>query len=261
MRDNRHLEQEIAELLKDPQYQGHPLCEALETLFQRYQDHLNQIERLTSISDSYHAVVRERSQSLDERFRKQMRQLQKIVRISDHYHDMLRESNDALKQASTHDPLTGLPNRRFMYERLNAEAASVDRRRSPFSIAAVDIDHFKTINDECGHAVGDAALVNVANALSETLRVYDVCARWGGEEFLILLPETRGEAALEIASRLRVTVDNLVHSELPEGMKVSISIGIAEHPRDAPYEETIKRADQALYAAKRAGRNRIVLAD
>lgn len=261
MRDEGQLEQEIIALLGDPQYDGHPLREALAALFQHYQDQLTNLERLTAISDGYHSALRERNQTLAERYRRQIRQLQKIVRISDHYQGMLREMNEALKVASTQDPLTGLPNRRLMLERLNAEVALAARRGVPFSLALIDIDHFKNINDQFGHDVGDKALVGITRTMTECLRAYDVCARWGGEEFLVLFPETSAAGAKAIAERLRTTIESSALPDLPDEIHTSISVGIAPHEVESSLTETIKRADEALYKAKRAGRNQVVIAD
>jgi diguanylate cyclase len=261
MRDDAQLENQIAELLNDPQYAGHPAREALAALFAHYQDQLTQLEKLTTISDGYQQVLRERNQSLAERYRKQIKQLQKIVRISDHYQQMLRELNETLKVASTQDPLTNLANRRLMLDRLNAEAALFERHKQPFSLALADADFFKSINDEHGHETGDTALVAIARALSGALRAYDVCARWGGEEFLMLLPETDGANAQNLANRLRLTVEAIDTSALPSGIHLSISIGVAEHRPGATITETIRRADNALYEAKNSGRNRVVLAN
>jgi diguanylate cyclase (GGDEF)-like protein len=260
MRDEGQLEQKIMELLADPQHLGHPLQEALAALFAQYQEHITQIERLTSISDGYQSVMRERNQSLSDRYRKQLRQLQKIVRISDHYQEMMRDLNQALKIASTQDPLTGLPNRRLMYERLDAQVALATRFETPFCLALIDVDHFKKVNDAFGHDVGDQALVCIAKALTHGLRAYDVCARWGGEEFLVLLPETTSDSALASAERLRLHVENLHYPELPDEVRPSISIGVAQHQSGAVLAETIKRADMALYEAKHTGRNRVSLA-
>lgn len=262
MRDEGQLENEIQSLLDDPQYEGHPLREALGALFQQHKDQITDLERLTAISDGYHSALRERNQSLAERYRKQIRQLQKIVRISDHYHEMLRDMNETLKVASTHDPLTGLPNRRLMMERLASQVGLAARRQVPFSVAVADIDFFKRINDVFGHDVGDRVLVGIAQAMNSTLRAYDVCARWGGEEFLILLPETTEPGALAIAERLRVTVAefkfNIAEAENP--IQTTVSVGVATHQLYATLNETIKRADQALYQAKDLGRNRVVVA-
>jgi diguanylate cyclase (GGDEF)-like protein len=259
MRDEGQLEKQIAHLLGDPQYDGHPLREALAALFAQHQEQLAQIERVTSISDGYHSALRQRNESLAERYRKQIRQLQKIVRISDHYQEMLREANEALKVASTQDHLTGLANRRLMIERLNSEAAAVQRNKNTFCIAVIDIDHFKQINDGYGHDVGDAVLIEVARGLSKTLRAYDVCARWGGEEFLVLLPETDGAQAQETANRIRSAISALRFQGLPPDLGLSVSVGLCQHAVEASVEESIKRADLALYEAKKQGRDRVVL--
>jgi len=255
------LEQNIATLLADPQYEGHALRDALAALDERYREHIIQIEKLTSIADGFQTVARQKDQSVAERYRKQIRQMQKIARIADHYQGMLRSSNELLKAASTHDHLTGLPNRRLMIERLTSEESSVDRRRPPFSIALIDIDHFKTINDDYGHDAGDTLLIVISAALTESLRDSDLCARWGGEEFLILLPETTGEGAHNIADRIRLQIEALRTPAIPAEAHTSVSIGLAEHRPTTSYTETIKRADRALYEAKRGGRNRIALAE
>ncbi len=260
MRDDGQLEKEIAELLADPQYEGHRLKEALAALFQQHKDQITDLERLTAISDGYHFALRERNQSLAERYRKQIRQLQKIVRISDHYHEMLRDMNEALKVASTQDPLTGLPNRRLMLERLNSEVALSTRHQVPFSVAIADIDFFKRINDDFGHDVGDRALVGITQAMKNALRAYDVCARWGGEEFLILFPETLELGALAIAERLRATVEEYQLIEEGTPIQTTVSVGVATHILTDTLNHTIKRADQALYQAKNYGRNRVVTA-
>src|SRR5690606_35174252 len=108
----------------------------------------------------------------------------------------------------------------------------------------------RNINDDWGHESGDAALIAVANTMVNTLRTYDVCARWGGEEFLILLPETSGEKAVEIAERVRDRIYELALPELPATTSVTVSIGVAPHVPGTSYTQTIKRADKALYQAK-----------
>jgi len=257
-RDDLEFEHKLAELLADSSFDGHPLRAALGTLWDRYNSELDQLERLTSIADGYHSALRARNDSLSDRFRRQIRQLNKIVRISDHYQEMLRDANERLLVASTQDYLTGLPNRRLMLDRLQAEAALVDRSGARFSVLLIDIDHFKSINDQFGHDVGDATLVALSRTVIETLRGYDVCARWGGEEFLVLLPETWGPAAMDIANRLCRKVESMVIPNLPAHVSVSVSIGVAEQVPGAALAETVRRADQAMYEAKRAGRNRVV---
>ena len=255
---NQRLESHIDALLADPQYRGHPLREALQQLVEHQREQIAQLEKLTSISDGYQSVLNTRYQTLTQRHQKQMRQLQKIVKISDHYQHMLQDLNESLKIASTQDPLTGLFNRRLMLDRLQNEAALARRRQTSFSVLLLDVDHFKSINDSWGHNVGDRALVFIANALSLALRNSDICARWGGEEFLVLLPDTAESGAMEIAERLRCAISRLRVPELPASHQLTISIGVAYHRIESSIEETIKCADDALYAAKAGGRNRVM---
>lgn len=252
------LDEQIEKLMDDPQYEAHPLRTALAQLLARQQEQVAQLERLTSISDGYQSVLNKRYQTLTERHNKQLRQLQKIVKISDHYQHMLQDLNESLKIASTQDPLTGLFNRRLMLDRLQNEAALTKRRNNVFSVLMIDIDHFKSVNDTWGHHVGDNALVLVASALKMALRSSDVCARWGGEEFLILLPDTGKAGALEIANRLLVAIRGLRIPEMALDQNLTISIGLAQHQRGDDLDETLKRADDALYAAKAQGRDRVV---
>lgn len=254
------LDERIGQLLADPEYSGHPLREALSQLFQDYRDNLLQIEKITSISDGYHSVLHERNHSLVERYRKQLRQLHKIMRISDQYQGVLQGMNENLRIASMQDALTELPNRRFMLDRLRDETAAMERGRDIFSLAVLDIDHFKIVNDDFGHDMGDKVLVMVAQKLLVALRAYDICARWGGEEFLVLLPETRLEQAAEVAERLRLSVESLECDEVLIGMKFTVSIGVAQHEKSRDFSATLKSADRALYEAKDRGRNCIVLA-
>jgi diguanylate cyclase (GGDEF)-like protein len=258
-REEASLEKRICELLEREEYSGHALHDALAELFADYREHRAQLERLASISDGYQSIMRDRNRSLLERYDKQVRHLEKLVRISDHYQQNLQELNEALKIASLHDPLTNLPNRRFIIESLQHETSAVERGRKTFSLAIFDVDYFKTINDDWGHEAGDAALIAIAEAVTHSLRAYDVCARWGGEEFLILLPETTGQKALEIAERLRLKINELSLPNLPETRKITVSIGVAAHEPKTDFAQTIKRADGALFQAKREGRNRVAL--
>ncbi len=250
------MELQIAALLADAQYEGHPLREALGGLWNRYENLSCQIEKLTSISDGYGSMMRERNTRLDERNHRHLRHLQKIVRISDHYQQMLQEMNETLKISASQDPLTGLRNRRSILERLAAEVTLVPRRKAALSLALLDIDHFKTINDSYGHDTGDNVLVNISHLMAEQVRSSDVCARWGGEEFLILLPDS-GECAHEVCERVRLAIEN---SSFVAGSdyKVTASIGVTQHERGEDIQDTLKRADSALFEAKRKGRNTVI---
>ena len=261
MRDTiPNLDTEIEDLLADAQYEGHPLRAALEQLYQRQQDQIAQLERLTSISDGYQSVLNKRYQTLTERHQKQLRQLQKIVKISDHYQHMLQDLNDTLRIASTQDPLTGLFNRRLMLDRLENEAALTNRRNNVFSVLMIDVDHFKNVNDSWGHQAGDNALMLIASALKMALRSSDVCARWGGEEFLVLLPDTSESGGTEIATRLLSAIRALRIPEMPASQNLTVSIGVAKQQRGDKLDQTLKNSDRALYAAKARGRDRVVRA-
>jgi len=158
------------------------------------------------------------------------------------------------------DPLTGLLNRRSMEQRLREAAHGFQRTGRVFSVVMADVDRFKRINDAHGHAVGDRVLRAVAGLFGERLRGHDAVARWGGEEFLLLLPETDLATACEVADRLRVTVE----ARLPETASLSESItltfGVAVFDRPMRVDACLKKADEALYAGKAEGRNRVVSA-
>lgn len=260
-REDIQLDHDIDAILADPQYSGHPAREALAALLERHKEQVASLERLTAISDRYQSVLREKNETITERYAKQLRQLQKIVRISDHYQGMMQQLNEALRIASTQDPLTGLPNRRLMMDRLDGEAAKAERGRPVFSLAIMDVDHFKQINDRYGHDIGDKTLVAISQAFARCLRPYDLAARWGGEEFLVLLPETTGDHAREVSNRLRSAMESIKEDHLPDNLQVSVSVGVAEHRADSKWDETVKRADSALYTAKWSGRNRVVVSE
>jgi diguanylate cyclase (GGDEF)-like protein len=156
------------------------------------------------------------------------------------------------------DGLTGLPNRRVFDERLRQHLAECDRHGQSVSLVLADIDHFKRINDTHGHAAGDAALVAVARAIAGHIRNIDLCARYGGEELAVLLPQTGLDAANDVAERLRATIEGLVVSVhgAAEPIRVTMSFGVACYPESVGTRDTFfSVADAALYAAKNAGRN------
>jgi diguanylate cyclase (GGDEF)-like protein len=256
VRDGRRLEASVEALLADDTYRSHPLRLALEDLYAEFQANLHQLERIARISDRYQSVAREAKLSLSERYRKQLRQLEKMARISDRYQLMLRDLNQALKEASATDELTGIGNRRMLTERLKSEVARAERTERPFTVAIADIDHFKTINDAHGHEAGDKVLIEIANVIKSAIREYDCCGRWGGEEFLIIMPEIAVTEGAVIIERLRHAIGAVdVHLD-ERSVELTASFGVTQyHPGDS-ISNIIHRADSALYAAKRAGRNR-----
>ena len=151
-------------------------------------------------------------------------------------------------------------NRRAMLEHLDYQAKRFERSRTPFVVMLGDLDHFKTINDTHGHDLGDQALVETAECLTQTIRAQDLVARWGGEEILILLPDTDLSGGAEVAEAVRAAVAGL---ELVAGSarpRLTISIGVAAYGPEQTINQCIKAADTALYKAKRLGRNRVVVA-
>jgi diguanylate cyclase (GGDEF)-like protein len=172
------------------------------------------------------------------------------------------ELRTKLERQSIRDGLTGLFNRHFMQIALDREVARAVRRKSLLAVFMVDVDHFKTFNDQFGHSAGDTVLKEVARVLAASVRTEDLVCRYGGEEFTIILPDVAPEAAYEKAEALRQAVaglrtelDNNIYSE------ITISIGGALFPKDGQFPELLlKQADAALYRAKREGRNRVVMA-
>jgi diguanylate cyclase (GGDEF)-like protein len=154
------------------------------------------------------------------------------------------------------DGLTGLANRRAASDALHAEVARAERLETPLSVVLADLDEFKEVNDVHGHAVGDEVLRVVAEVLRETLRESDVAGRWGGEEFLLLLPGADEEGAAQLAERVRVALAARSIPSVP-GLRVTASFGVAEYAGETNPEQLLEAADGALYRAKRAGKDRV----
>ena len=162
----------------------------------------------------------------------------------------------ALAQEASTDSLTGLVNRRGLDAQLRAECDRSRRYQRPLSILLLDIDHFKKVNDQWGHDVGDLVLTQVAQSCWKALRGSDILGRWGGEEFLALLPETTPEEAMQLAERLRRTVELTPYGAGLRELSMTISIGCGGYDADKPWEATYAAVDAALYRAKTEGRNR-----
>jgi diguanylate cyclase (GGDEF)-like protein len=172
----------------------------------------------------------------------------------------LKVALEQVQQLATRDVLTGLYNRRFMQERLEDCVNRFERYGELFTIVLVDLDHFKKINDQYGHKVGDQALTAFASAAGMVLRDTDTIARWGGEEFILLLPNTSPHKATVAMERLRTTLANCTVSPNVPSLRVKFSSGIAIHNRAASLNQTLERADRALYQAKSEGRDRDITA-
>lgn len=171
----------------------------------------------------------------------------------------LAASNERLQRLALTDALTELPNRRFAMERLEQEWALSKRGDRTLSCMMVDVDYFKPINDKFGHQAGDEVLKRIANTLRQSARTQDVVCRYGGEEFVVICPDTGIDAAYQCAERLRLNVAALKFKNQEAGIRLTISIGVAEKKEGiASIEKLLSRADECLYAAKQGGRNRTV---
>jgi two-component system, cell cycle response regulator len=178
--------------------------------------------------------------------------------------DELRKKNRQLEEVllqmetlAMTDQLTGLFNRRYFSSVIEKEFSRTLRYSHPTSCLMIDIDHFKKVNDEYGHNVGDQVLIGISQIMASCLRKSDTVARWGGEEFIILLPETPKENALQIASRILTSVSTAQFSSVPRQITISIGLAGMPDPGTDSSEKFIAAADRALYEAKNKGRNRI----
>jgi diguanylate cyclase (GGDEF)-like protein/putative nucleotidyltransferase with HDIG domain len=173
----------------------------------------------------------------------------------------LARAFERTEQQSLTDSLTGLPNRRYFHDILDRELIRSQRNSRPLSLINVDLDHFKAVNDEYGHGKGDEILRAFAKVLKEQVRSIDLPVRYGGEEFLVLLPDTDKDGAVMVAEKIRRAADRLSIPRLGSipGRKVTVSAGIATHPTDSSAgEELVRCSDQAMYLAKNLGRNQVI---
>ena len=167
----------------------------------------------------------------------------------------LKRSNEELRRLSFHDDLTGLYNRRYMLEVVSIFLRQLERKGTSFGVLMIDVDYFKRINDSLGHHAGDNILCELGGRIGGAIRAADVAGRFGGEEFLIILPQTPAEMIPQVAERIRGVIGGEKFSEVPWQVTVSVGWTIAEAGDDTV--GLIKRADSGLYAAKNGGRNRV----
>jgi diguanylate cyclase (GGDEF)-like protein len=218
---------------------------------------MRQENELSKLESSFNAMlhVLEAEQKANAIHQEEIsRSLEKLVASRT---EELMLANQKLEALVRTDPLTGLANRRFFLEQGNAEVQRA-LRNGPLSLLMLDLDHFKQVNDTWGHAVGDAVLINFAQGARSPLRAADLLARIGGEEFVVLLPDTTAEGASAVAERILEVVREQVLEAAEGGVTYTVSIGIAEfNGADDSLFELMKRADAALYQAKQSGRNRL----
>ena len=170
----------------------------------------------------------------------------------------LKKANKHLHSASRTDPLTGLPNRRDLWEKMGDEIVRFHRSKSIFSIIMTDIDNFKLINDHYGHNAGDYVLTEIAKIFNSNCREQDKPGRWGGEEFLIILPDTKVQGAVILAEKIRNQIEahDFIYNDIK--IKSTMSFGINSYNEVLTMGECLKVADEYMYQAKNLGRNRVV---
>lgn len=171
----------------------------------------------------------------------------------------IQKGQRALQEASITDELTGLRNRRYLMRRYHEEFERSRRLGRPLGFFMMDLDHFKGINDSCGHPFGDLVLKAVARAIAEAVREYDIAGRYGGEEFAVIVSETSPQDMMILAERIRETIAALFIGDDQACIRVTVSLGVAVLGGEDTAESLLKRADVALYQAKHGGRNRTVL--
>jgi diguanylate cyclase (GGDEF)-like protein len=169
---------------------------------------------------------------------------------------VIRKQREQLEELSMKDPLTQALNRRSFLEKAQAEMARASRYRTPACLLLFDIDHFKAVNDIHGHCAGDSVLSEVARTVRENIRGADLFARWGGEEFLILSPQTGTAGMASLAEKLREAIATL---SFPGEFTVTASFGVTRHLPGESWDLFLQRCDRALYQAKREGRDRVVI--
>ncbi|WP_041933210.1 diguanylate cyclase [Gloeothece verrucosa] len=198
---------------------------------------------------------------------KPFRAAELLARVKNHLE--LKRTRDELKAAYAQlellvniDPLTNVANRRALFKFGEQELYRAQRYHCSFSILLIDLDYFKHINDSYGHAMGDTVLKIVCNAINNSIRQIDLLGRFGGEEFVVILPKTKLKEAIIVAERIRKTISELSLLVGQKTLKITASIGLATYnQKDATLDEVLHRADKGLYLAKERGRNQVVIYD
>lgn len=178
------------------------------------------------------------------------------------WQDKLIDAREKLLFQATHDALTGIANRGVSLDALRREHSRQEREGGSFAVAMLDIDHFKFVNDNYGHLAGDVVLTEAARRVKNCVRPYDTVGRYGGEEFLVVLPRADGLGAMRIASRIRASIESEPFATEGGPITITASLGVAVSSEACPFDSQIlmQRADEALYRAKALGRNRVELA-
>jgi diguanylate cyclase len=228
----------------------------------KYSQKISQAQDIGELNKILDDVMRETRITQTEalRSRDQMISARQEVQDAEARIHELESKLEQMSELVREDQLTGSLNRRGLDDVLERELARSERRSSPLCVAMLDLDDFKRLNDTHGHTVGDEALVHLVRVIKDTLRTMDVIARFGGEEFLIVLPDTTMDDAMQTVTRLQRELTKRIFMHNNERLLITFSAGVALRTSNEDQTSMIKRADEALYKAKRAGKNRVVAA-
>lgn len=216
---------------------------------------IRQLEQFKTKSDS---LLREKDAIVNELIESK----KLLEKYSNNLEEMVEQRTEILKWLSITDPLTGLYNRRYFIEQIELEFKRAKRYNRDLSLLMLDIDHFKSVNDNYGHQVGDIVLRKISSIIINQLRDSDLAFRYGGEEFMVILPETKPDDAVNVAKRMKQEIMETVHSYRNIAFKVTASIGIVSIKdmlgKFETVDDIIKKVDDNLYKAKNSGRNTII---
>ncbi|MGD0959839.1 MAG: GGDEF domain-containing protein [Methylomonas sp.] len=249
--NRKYFEESVSQQVQDLQIQSDSATQ-LDTLKQLVHGHLSSINEQLQAHNRQEQLEREYIQG-DLRF------LTQKIRDMEMESTELKLKLDIAQQHAIRDPLTDLPNRLAFDNRLKDEIARWQRNAQALSMLVWDIDFFKLINDNYGHKTGDKALVAIARLLEEHSRKTDFVARFGGEEFVMLFPETDAQTAFRVANKLRETIENACFRASGDKISITLSCGISQYLANDTPETFFERADKALYQAKENGRNQCVI--
>jgi diguanylate cyclase (GGDEF)-like protein len=231
------------------------LSESFEALgyFQEALQHHRHFYELDNLVKS-EASTR-RVESLTVRFQVENAQLE--AKLQRERSEALVVLNQQLEHQTLTDALTGLANRRAFSEHFRRMFATARQANSSLSVVLIDLDHFKQVNDQFSHTVGDQVLKTFAQLLRQHCRVTDLAARYGGEEFVLLMPGVEGHATFHACERLRLATQHFDWTQIQAGLQVTASFGFCDDLRETDHHQLLELADQQMYAAKQAGRNRV----
>lgn len=257
---DQEILQQVTDLLQDPSHDENPLRSYILELLDLCKSQQDNLNRLITISDGYHELIRVANTDLNQENQRQAKRLAKLAKISDLYQSNLHEINIKMERDALIDVLTGLYNRRYLMLELDKCMKKSKREPIQFSLGMLDLDYFKLINDNYNHEIGDQALQAVAKTIKSSIREVDLCGRWGGEEFLIVFPNTDLEHASQIATRIlkqitQIKIPIMTNLSQPH---ITASIGVTIYHTGESYRDTIERADTGLLKAKKDGKNTLI---